>query len=266
MTDDWASAFRPTEAEETGEQPPLEEETPEEPVDQPTIADINEILISLKVIHDENIGLRERVHTLEQMIANPPWLNDLNSNLQSVLRDNASAMVQANNQFMAILIRKLDEVEERLSADEPSFTNILYSNPELFNEISSRPDEENELSVEEEFAAKKKIAEMVAEEHPEIIADGPFESVKININGETVFDFPDGEPQLTAAQEEWLANLDPDDDITGTTERFHEENRIRISFNAWQAKEIKWHEFVKAAGGVKKAGMWKKKFTEESSL
>ena len=256
MTDDWASAFRPVEEEVVEE--PVEEmlDEPVEPVDQPTIADINEILISLKVIHDENIGLRKRVSVLEQMVANPPWLNDLNSNLQAVLRDNASAMVGANNQFMAILIRKLDELEERLSSDDPAFTNILYSNPELFNEISSRPDEENELSVEEEFAAKQKIAEMVAEEHPEIIADfsmpdavdGPFESVKVNIDGETVFDYPDGV------------------DSGGPTDEELEENRIRVSFNAWQAKEIKWHEFVKAAGGVKNAGMWKKKFTEESSL
>ena len=279
MTDDWASAFRPTEetqepGEPTDDVPPHpfgKQSVKRDPEDSqsplPVGPDVREVLMALKAIHDENTVLRQRVGVLEQMVANPPWLNDLNSNLQSVLRDNASAMVQANNQFMAILIRKLDEVEERLSADEPSFTNILYSNPELFNEISSRPDEEDELSVEEEFAAKQKIAEMVAEEHPEIIADGPFESVNVNINGETVFDFPDGvdsEPQLTAAQEEWLANLDPDDDIMGTIERFHKENRIRSSFDAWKSKEIKWHEFVKAAGGVKNAGMWKKKFTDES--
>lgn len=264
MTDDWASAFRPVE-EEVVEEPV--EETLDEPVDQPTIADINEILISLKVIHDENIGLRKRVRLLEQMVANPPWLNDLNSNLQAVLRDNASAMVGANNQFMAILIRKLDELEERLSSDDPAFTNILYSNPELFNEISSRPDEENELSVEEEFAAKEKIAEMVQEEHPELLTTGE-ESISelaqmgsLNPMSEEEMD-----AKLTAAQEEWLANLDPHDDITGTIESFHEENRIRASFDAWQAKEIKWHEFVKAAGGVKNAGMWKKRFTEESSL
>ena len=232
MTDDWASAFRPVE-EEVVEEPV--EVTPDEPVDQPTIADINEISTSLKVIHDENIDLRKRVRLLEQMVANPPWLNDLNSNLQAVLRDNASAMVGANNQFMAIIIRKLDELEERLSSDDPAFTNILYSNPELFNEISSRPDEEDELSVEEEFAAKEKIAEMVQEEHPELITTG----------------------------EESISEL------AQMGSRFEQENaeelRIRASFDAWKAKEIKWHEFVKAAGGVKNAGMWKKRFTEESS-
>ena len=58
---------------------------------------------------------------------------------------------------------------------------------------------------------------------------------------------------LTAAQKEMLADN-------------HDEKRIRASFDAWKAKEIKWHEFVKAAGGVKNAGMWKKRFTEESSL
>ena len=239
MTDDWASAFRPHHAaEEVVEDSPVEEppveETPVEP-DQPTIADINEILISLKVIHDENIGLRKRVRTLEQMLANPPWLNDLNSNLQAVLRDNASAMVGANNQFMAILIRKLDELEERLSSDNPAFTNILYSNPELFNEISSRPDEENELSVEEEFAAKNKVAELVNEEHPDLLT---------------------GEDLVEDPEQKELEKLSDDPEF----------NSIRASFDSWQAKDIKWHEFVKAAGGVKKAGMWKKRFTEESSL
>jgi len=272
MTDDWASAFRPVE-EEVVEEPV--EETLDEPVDQPTIADINEILISLKVIHDENIDLRKRVRLLEQMVANPPWLNDLNSNLQAVLRDNASAMVGANNQFMAILIRKLDELEERLSSDDPAFTNILYSNPELFNEISSRPDEEDELSVEEEFAAKEKIAEMVQEEHPELLTTGE-ESISelaqmgsLNPMSEEEMD-----ASLTAAQEEMLAELNGADHFDGTYERLrtkfeqdnHDEKRIRASFDAWKAKEIKWHEFVKAAGGVKNAGMWKKRFTEESSL
>lgn len=234
MTDDWASAFRP------GEEEPVEETT-DDTVDQPTIADINEILISLKVIHDENIGLRKKVRTLEHMVANPPWLNDLNSNLQAVLRDNASAMVGANNQFMAILIRKIDELEERLSSDSPAYTNILYSNPELFNEISSRPDEEtaseeesqSELTMEEEWASINKVAEIVDEEHPDLLKTG----------------------EESTAQEE-IEKLSDDPNF----------NSIRASFDSWQAKEIKWHEFVKAAGGVKNAGMWKKKFTEESSL
>lgn len=245
MTDDWASAFRPGE-EEVVEEPV--EETPDIPVDQPTIADINEILISLKVIHDENIGLRKKVHTLEHMVANPPWLNDLNSNLQAVLRDNASAMVGANNQFMAILIRKIDELEERLSSDSPAYTNILYSNPELFNEITSRPDEEikaseeesqSELTMEEEWASINKVAEIVDEEHPDLLTTGQV----------------DQEAPPTAAQEE-IEKLSDDPNF----------NSIRASFDSWRAKEIKWHEFVKAAGGVKNAGMWKKKFTEESSL
>ena len=238
MTDDWASAFRPSE-EEVVEEPV--EETTDDTVDQPTIADINEILISLKVIHDENIGLRKKVRTLEHMVANPPWLNDLNSNLQAVLRDNASAMVGANNQFMAILIRKIDELEERLSSDSPAYTNILYSNPELFNEISSRPDEEtaseeesqSELTMEEEWASINKVAEIVDEEHPDLLQTG----------------------EESTAQDE-IEKLSDDPNF----------NSIRASFDSWQAKEIKWHEFVKAAGGVKNAGMWKKKFTEESSL
>ena len=288
MTDDWASAFRPT--EETQEAGEPTDHVPPDPFGKQSVKrdpedsqsplsvgpDVREVLMALKVIHDENTVLRQRVGVLEQMVANPPWLNDLNSNLQSVLRDNASAMVQANNQFMAILIRKLDEVEERLSADEPAFTNILYSNPELFNEISSRPDDENELSVEEEFAAKQKIAEMVAEEHPELFpTDEELEEIELTAEQEEMLaefnaaDMYDGSYERVRTrfeQENWAKarGLTMEEAFGGPTDEELEEKRIRASFDAWKAKEIKWHEFVKAAGGVKNAGMWKKKFTDES--
>ena len=41
---------------------------------------------------------------------------------------------------MTIIMRRLEEMEERLSSDTPAFTNILYSSPELFTEISERED------------------------------------------------------------------------------------------------------------------------------
>ena len=92
--------------------------------------------------------------------------------LGEIMRQNTESIVGANSQFMHLVVRKLDELEERLSSDDPSYTNVLYSDPELFNEISQRPDETNELSVEEEFAAKNKIAEIVTEENPNLLNSG----------------------------------------------------------------------------------------------
>jgi len=241
MTEDWASRFRPNDEAEPEEK--VEEEVVEVPIDepaivQPTIADVNEILISLKIIDQKISSLNERVKGVELMIANPPWLNDLkhmianppylgdlNGNLQAVLRDNAAAIVGANNQFMGILARKMDEMEERLSSDDPSYTNILYSSPELFNEVTQRPiDEENTLSTEEEFLAKNKIAEMVEEEHPALFEDMKMADAR--------------EPRLSSEQREQI--------------------EIKLAFLKWQNKEIKWHEFVKIAGGVKSASTYKK--------
>jgi len=91
--------------------------------------------------------------------------------LSEIMRQNTESIVGANSQFMHLVVRKLDELEERLSSDDPSFTNVLYSDPDLFNEISQRPIDPNELSVEEEFAAKNKIAEIVTEENPELLTE-----------------------------------------------------------------------------------------------
>ena len=89
MTDDWASQFRPGNELEESNEPPQDSQDSlpdEEFPDQATNADRH--YIQNKVLQ-ENIVLTERVSRLEQLILNPPWLNDLNSNLQKVLRDNA---------------------------------------------------------------------------------------------------------------------------------------------------------------------------------
>ena len=64
----------------------------------------------------------------------------LQNMLNEIMMKNAEALIQANNQFMHLIMRKLDELEDRITSDEPAFTNVLYSSPELFNEISSRED------------------------------------------------------------------------------------------------------------------------------
>jgi hypothetical protein len=221
--DDWASQFRPESEqtpqemiEELFEEPSIELEIGEEAqvnlLREGPEAQLVDILSNQQRIMEVVDTMQSKLSLLESAVTNPPWLSDLNSNLQAVLRDNAAAIVGANNQFMAIISRKMDEMEERMSSDEPSYTNILYSNPELFNEISQRPDE-NELSTEEEFVAKQKVADIVHEENPELLTE-----------------------QSKAAEEE--APVD-------------------IAYKAWRNKEIKWHEFVKAAGGVKAASEYK---------
>ena len=214
MTDDWASQFRP---DNELEEEPKEIDSKEVYLpDESTIAEPQSMNFYEEAYGALIDNLLERVTRLEQLILNPPWLNDLNSNLQAVLRDNAAALVGANNQFMAVLARKMDEMEERLSSDDPSYTNILYSNPELFTEISQRPDENeitngNELTAEEEFTSKSKIADLVDEEYPDLLED------------ETP-----------------------------------EEDAVKVAFEQWQGKEIKWSDFVKVAGGVKAASAYKK--------
>jgi|GEM_PF-4600782 len=121
-------------------------------------------LESMNEIKAEFEALKQSNETLFTAMQN--LLSELN-------RQNTEAIVSANSQFMHLVIRKLDELEERLSSDDPSYTNVLYSNPELFNEISARSEEDtNELSIAEEFASQNIIAEMVKEENPNLLNEG----------------------------------------------------------------------------------------------
>ena len=54
-------------------------------------------------------------------------------------------------------------MEERIKADEPSYTNVLYSDPELFNEISTREDEE-EVQIEKSLEAADALIDQLDEE------------------------------------------------------------------------------------------------------
>ena len=95
---------------------------------------------------------------------------------------------------------------------------------------------------------------MVHEEHPELLTTGEESISELAQMGSLN---PMSEEEMDASLTAARIKFEQDN---------HDEKRIRASFDAWKAKEIKWHEFVKAAGGVKNAGMWKKRFTEESSL
>ena len=115
--------------------------------------------------------IKAEFDTLKQ--SNETLFTAMQNLLSELNRQNTEAIISANSQFMHLVIRKLDELEERLSSEDPSYTNVLYSNPELFNEISARSDEDtNEMSIAEEFASQNKIAEMVTEENPNLLSEG----------------------------------------------------------------------------------------------
>lgn len=205
MTDDWASQFRPGAL-------PVEEPEPEEPNN-------DKLILALEAIVKRLDAMDARLGVYEQAISNPAWLPQHIDNLRQLHHLNAEAILMANQQFSGLVIRKLDEMEERIKSDEPTYTNVLYSDPELFQEISSRPDE-NELSMEEEFAAKNKIFELLEEEEPAILTP------EFDIPAEAIVEVPDD---------------------------------IRDAYQSWKNpdREGTWQTFVKATGGPVKAKKYK---------
>jgi len=225
MSEDWASQFRPGMlSDEEQSEPVVVEETL--PVEEQAIQtlDTDKILQGFEAIVKRLDALDARLGMYEGVLNNPSWLPAHIDNLRQLHHFNAEAILNANQQFSSLVIRKLDEMEERIKSDDPSYTNVLYSNPELFNEITQRPDE-NELTMEEEFASQNKIAEMVDEEHPELLqdtADAPIEIPDEAIDSLLDLQVPD---VIREAHSLWR---DPDSDGT-------------------------WQTFVKAAGGPVKA-------------
>jgi len=204
--DDWASQFRP------GFQPE------EEPVTETPALETDKILLAFEAIVKRLDAMDARLSVYEQAISNPAWLPQHIDNLRQLHHLNAEAILMANQQFSGLVIRKLDEMEERIKSDEPSYTNVLYSDPELFQEISSRPDE-NELSIDEEFAAQNKIAEILEREEPAL-------REAFEIPAEAIVEVPD---------------------------------HIRDAYRSWKSPELEgtWQTFVKATGGPVKAKKFK---------
>ena len=162
----------------------------------------------------ESLGeIKQEFETLKQ--SNETLFVALQNLLTEVQRQNTEAIISANSQFMHLVVRKLDELEDRLSTDEPSYTNVLYSDPELFNEISERPEEEPQ----------------------------PQEPTTIHSKGAILENPP-------SINDEVVSPL---------------EDHVIEGYNKWQAKEIKWSDFVKIAGGVKAAGKAKRILSESLS-
>lgn len=185
MAGDWSERLKKSQAAKVEQQPVVQEHEDFDPLTLSFIESLDEIKQEIETIKDSNGVL----------------FTALQNMLNEVMMKNAEAMVSANNQFMHLIMRKLDELEERITSDEPAFTNVLYSDPELFNEISAR-----------------------------------------------------GEAQV-AAQEGEDEKVEQDEQIPP---------EVVEGYNKWQAKDIKWSDFVKISGGIKKAGQYKKLLSSSS--
>lgn len=157
-----------------------------------TNEDLDDLTTSFLATIDE---LKDEVNQIKD--ANGTLFTALQNMLGELVAKNTEALIQANNQFMHLVIRKIDELEDRISSDEPSYTNVLYSDPELFDEISEREEPEEE---------KQEPAE-------------------------------------------------PEDEIP---------QEVTAAYHQWQSKEIKWTDFVRACGGVKEAGYFKRILSSSS--
>tara|TARA_B100001057_G_scaffold433402_1_gene462279 strand:- start:182 stop:724 length:543 start_codon:yes stop_codon:yes gene_type:complete len=141
------------------------------------------------------LEIRGEVESIKE--SNGTLFTALQNMLKEIMLKNTEALVQANNQFMHLIMRKIDELEERITSDEPAFTNVLYSDPELFNEISQREEEQEPSETKSDSDS----------EIPQSVVDG---------------------------------------------------------YVQYTEKQIKWSDFVKIAGGIKKAGQYKKLLSSSS--
>jgi hypothetical protein len=164
-----------------------------------TDQDLDDLTTSFLATIDE---LKDEVNQIKD--ANGTLFTALQNMLGELVTKNTEALIQANNQFMHLVIRKIDELEDRISSDEPSYTNVLYSDPELFDEISAR-----------------------------------------------------GEAQV-AAQEMLI------EQVENETEEDEVPEEVALAYHQWKSKEIKWTDFVRACGGVKEAGYFKRILSSSS--
>ena len=232
MADDWASQFRPEMREAQSKAKAQRSEDLEATSEAEAEAGISDykILKGFEAVLKRLDAMDARLGLFEAIIQNPSWLDSHIQSLNALHRGNAEALMHANQQFSMLVIRKLDEMEERIKADEPSYTNVLYSDPELFNEISTREDEE-EVQIEKSLeAAEALIEELVEGRAPDMTEE--------EIVVETA--------AVRKDQLEQHLDIPPGNDVP---------LEILESYQSWKSKdgEGSWQSFVKVCGGVSNA-------------
>ncbi len=143
----------------------------------------------------------------------------------SVVLDNQQRLMMAIDQMasgfssqLQILARRIDNFERVLeqSQGQPTMTNLLFDAPEVFEKVVTREDDSSELMR----------ADVMGNHVPAIQPKTP----------DLQFEIPD--------EVESLIDFDPHFPVSIETQ---------VAFHMWKIKKSTWNEFVKVAGGPKKA-------------
>jgi len=114
---------------------------------------------------------------------------------------------------------------------------------------------DDELSIDEEFASKNKIAEMVEDEYPTLLKDedsptiADINELQISINNvaEVVNEISPG--SLVIPQVDDSSNEISDE--------------VKAAYISYKNKDTKWMDFVRASGGMKLASQYRQVLSEE---
>ena len=149
----------------------------------------------------------------------------------AVVLDNQQRLMMAIDQMasgfssqLQILARRIDNFERILeqSQGQPTMTNLMFDAPEVFEKVLAREEEED---VEEDSSELLR-ADVMGNYTPAVHPPTP----------DSDFEIPD--------EVSHLLEFDP---------TFPVSIEAQVSFFMWKEKKASWNDFVKAAGGPKKA-------------
>lgn len=244
---DWLNKFV---AEKKLEEQPLveeefeEQEFEEEFQDQPTIADVNEIMISLKNIWEENKFIVASMNALnEELKAGLTLLQNKIDNSKThtqtqidALDDKVTrsmlAMEDGNEKRALLFAQALEEIND-LVADPDQMTDVFKVAPDIAMEAIER-DAQGELNdgkpfdPDDEIFLPEAVEEVVVEEEePEVIEEEEVEIDELGVGEIQTLTVPEELPDYT--EEDYNVVMDY---ING---------------------EIKWGDMMKHAGGMRAA-------------
>lgn len=149
----------------------------------------------------------------------------------AVVLDNQQRLMMAIDQMasgfssqLQILARRIDNFERILeqSQGQPTMTNLMFDAPEVFEKVLAREEEDD---VEEDSSELLR-ADVMGNYTPAVQPPTP----------DSDFEIPD--------EVSHLLEFDP---------TFPVSIEAQVSFFMWKEKKASWNDFVKAAGGPKKA-------------
>jgi hypothetical protein len=184
---DWAADFRPiTEIAETDVE------------SEPTVEDDYDDFVTL---------MRELLVEVRSLNNHHSEENNALMMVRDAMIRNAEAIISSQESTTHLMMRKMEEMEDRLNSNDPQFTNLMDTDPELYQEIISREDDEDEIEPNGEDSGLEEVSQIEIQE-----AELPWSHL--------------------------------------------EEDTVQAYIDL-KTKVISWQHFVKACGGIKKAGVAK---------